>query len=164
MDQHTDILNLSKTSVSEAITSLKNISNNLSPHMLEKFGLISAITSFIEPLKKLSRINFIIESNLSLRLPAIVEISLYRIINECINNSLKHSNSNEISIVLNIFGNHLNLIYKDNGKGFDVKTAMETQPGMGLHNIQNRITTLGGKVNIQSVKNIGTEISADIPI
>ena len=164
VDQHPDILNLSMTSVTEAIITLKNISNNLSPHMLEKFGLTSALTAFVERIKKISTVKFKIDSNLKERLPLIMEISIYRIITECINNTLKHSSSTEITIKLTMADNCLNFIYADNGQGFDVKSALELQSGMGLHNIQNRIKTLGGKIIIRSIKNIGTEISAEVII
>ena len=164
VDQHPDILNLSMTSVTEAIITLKNISNNLSPHMLEKFGLTSALTAFVERIKKISTVKFKIDSNLKERLPLIMEISIYRIITECINNTLKHSSSTEITIKLTMADNCLNFIYADNGQGFDVKSALELQSGMGLHNIQNRIKTLGGKIIIRSIKNIGKEISAEVII
>lgn len=164
VDQHPDILNLSVNSLGEAIVTLKAISNNLSPHMLEKFGLISAITSFVERIKKISKVNFIIDSNVKERFPPIVEISLYRVVTECINNSLKHSEPTEISIKLFKSENNLKLMYVDNGNGFDVKSTLAVHSGMGLHNIQNRIKNLGGKINIKSGKNIGTEIAAEVTI
>jgi len=132
--------------------------------MIEKFGLLSAISAFVERLKKLTKVKFAIESNLNERLSSIIEISIYRVITECVNNSLKHSKSTEILIKLSRSDNTLNLIYADNGEGFDVKSALEVQSGMGLHNIQNRIKSLGGKINIQSRKNFGTEITAEITI
>jgi PAS domain S-box-containing protein len=164
VDEHPDILNLSINSLTEAITTLKAISNNLSPHMLEKFGLLSAIGSYVERIKKISKINFIINSNVKERFSPIVEISLYRVATECVNNSLKHSGASDITIELFKSENNLNLILADNGKGFDVKSALESRSGMGLHNIQNRIITLGGKVHIKSTKNIGTEIAVDVTI
>jgi PAS domain S-box-containing protein len=164
IEDFSDILDFSMDSVSEAINTLKSISNNLSPHMLEKFGLLSAISAFVERLKKLTKVKFAIESNLNERLSSIIEISIYRVITECVNNSLKHSKSTEILIRLSRSDNNLNLLYSDNGVGFDVKSALEVQSGMGLHNIQNRIKSLGGKINIQSKKNFGTEITAEITI
>lgn len=163
-DEHPDILDLSVASVKEAMITLKNISNNLSPHMLEKFGLLSAISSFVELIKKVSRVKFTIDSNVNDRLSPVVEISLYRIVTECINNTLKHSQSTEIVIQLRKNENTLHLVYTDNGKGFDIASAMKGHSGMGLHNIQNRINTLGGRVNFKSSGDFGTEISAEIII
>lgn len=164
IEQHPDILELSTNSVREAIVTLKNISNNLSPHMLEKFGLVSAITSFVELIKKVSSVKFVIDSNIAERLIPIVEISLYRIVTECINNTLKHSKSTEINIKLHKQDNKLKLTYSDNGQGFNIHSAMKGRSGMGLHNIQNRISTLGGKVMFESSKESGTRITAEITI
>jgi PAS domain S-box-containing protein len=164
VEDHPDILGLSVSSAGEAITTLKSISNNLSPHLLETFGLASALNSFIERIKKISDIKFNLEINLKERLPAVFEISLYRVITECINNSLKHSSATKINLKLHIAENVLSVNYSDNGKGFDVNTALNGKSGMGLYNMQNRINKLGGKINFQSIENEKTEISIEVII
>jgi PAS domain S-box-containing protein len=164
IEQHPDILSLSVSSVNEAITTLKSISNNLSPHVLENFGLVPALTSFVERIKKISQIKFNIETNLKDRLSTIIEITFYRIIIECINNTIKHSMSTDISIKLHRSDNSLIFNYMDNGNGFDIMSALESRTGMGLHNMQNRIKSLGGKINFQSIIGQGTKISAEILI
>lgn len=58
----------------------------------------------------------------------------------------------------------LNLVYFDNGKGFDVNSALQGQSGMGLYNMQNRINKLGGKINFHSVANEETKISIEVKI
>jgi PAS domain S-box-containing protein len=164
VDEHPDILGLSVSSAGEAINTLKSISNNLSPHLLEAFGLAAAVNSFVERIKRISTIKFHVDTNINERLSSVFEISIYRVITECINNSLKHSSASEISIGLNIMENMLSLVYTDNGKGFDVKKVLEGRSGMGLYNMRNRINKLGGKINFQSIPNEKTEISIEVKI
>lgn len=150
--------------INSAIRSVKEIANNLSPHILQRFGLINAITSYSDYIKETSPIDFMVSSNLKERIPGNTEIVLYRIILECINNSVKHSEAKKIIIKFNKLKQILNITYSDNGKGFDVSKAMAEGKGMGLFNMQNRIKHLGGEFKIVSNINVGTDISINLTI
>jgi PAS domain S-box-containing protein len=164
IQEHPDILNLSLNSINEAIITLKNISNNLSPHILEKFGLYSALTAYIDKVKKIKSIKFEVSVKITERLVLATEMSLYRVLTECISNSIRHSNATEINLTLWKEGKTLRFLYKDNGKGFDVSEVFESNTGMGLHNMKNRIKTLGGEIDIQSWPDNGIVIESKIPI
>lgn len=145
-----------------AIRSTKEIANNLSPHILERFGVVDAVNAYIEHIKETSDVEFIVSSNLKGRLAANVEIVLYRTILECINNSLKHSEAKKIILKFNRESNNLKIRYSDNGKGFDVEKEIAEGRGMGLFNIQSRIKHIGGEFQLTSNLNIGTDITINI--
>tara|TARA_R110001632_G_scaffold125748_1_gene239161 strand:- start:22224 stop:24017 length:1794 start_codon:yes stop_codon:yes gene_type:complete len=88
-------------------------------------------------------------------------MNLFRVIQESINNSLKHADATTISINFDKDENQLSFIIKDNGKGFDKENI---DIGNGLSNIENRISSIEGEVFINSVKNEGTSISIKVPI
>ena len=135
--------------IEEAIRSLREISNNLSPHVLNDFGLARGVQNFID---KSAAIRF--TTNLrSERFDTDVEVILYRVICELINNSLKHSGCSTIALSLAQNGSELMLDYSDNGRGFNPQAMMDC--GMGLSNIASRINSLGGTFDISSSKGKG---------
>lgn len=149
--------------INEAIRSISDISNNLSPHVLQNFGLIPALRNFIEKLDELLTLEFHLEFNLSKSYGNTIEITIYRIITELINNSIKYSNANNIHILLNDNG-PMYLKYRDDGIGFDYHSALESKKGMGLFNIQNRVKSLLGHVKFTSSKGKGFMLEIEIPV
>ncbi|NJK95266.1 MAG: hypothetical protein HC905_10435 [Bacteroidales bacterium] len=87
-----------------------------------------------------------------------VEVMFYRILLECVNNSVKHAKPENISIQLEKQNQKLLVTYTDNGKGFDVDKTLSETRGMGIFNMQNRIKLIGGEMNIRSVQGRGTRI------
>lgn len=150
--------------IEEAIRSLREISNNLSPHTLNSFGLARAVGSFINHSLALKpgsfpEIGFATDLK-NERFDSNVEVIVYRVICELINNSLKHSGAKKITLELKHGGKLLSIRYADDGKGFNTQGALDT--GMGLSNITSRINSLDGEVVIKS--SIGNGMSADIRI
>ncbi len=141
--------------IDEAIRTLREISNNLSPHVLTDFGLKRAVQNFIKRSTASSHsveINF--SSNLNqARYDTDVEVIFYRVICELINNSLKHAKCTQIKVSLQKNNFELKLEYMDNGQGFTPSAVMDF--GMGLSNISSRINSLGGSLNITSSKGNG---------
>jgi signal transduction histidine kinase len=126
--------------INESINSLKEISNKLSPHILNNFGLLKAVKSFVGklPLSGQPKIN--INSNIeNQRFTYTTEVVMYRIISELIVNSLKHADARNIYIDLFIEGKKLRLKYIDDGIGFDMNKPEYERKGMGYSNIISRI-------------------------
>lgn len=144
----------------EAISSAREIAQNLNSHILDNFGLNSAIISFIKPINANQKINIQYSSNLEdIRLIYNVEIVVYRVICELINNSLKHSQATKINISLNKHKQLLTLEYTDNGIGFDVDEVLSSQKSnMGISNIYTRIKSLKGIINIDSELGSGEKV------
>ncbi len=151
--------------INEAIKSLKEISDNLSPHILNNFGLVRALTNFTNKINvtKTIRINLLTELK-DERFDNNVEVVLYRVICELINNTIKHAMAKKITISLTKEEDYITIVYKDDGKGFDVNTVIE-QPassGMGFSNIYSRINSLKGEINIESEPKKGTLVTIKV--
>ena len=141
----------------EALTTVKEISNKLSPHLLANYGLTSAIHSFVDKLEQTSAIRIVFHSNATRRLDLEIETAVYRTIIECVNNTIKHARANNIYIFLRDSGSALHLQYQDDGIGFDLAEALTSQKGLGMVNIQNRIQNIGGKITMSSKPNHGVD-------
>lgn len=134
--------------VKEAISSTKEISNDLSPHILLNYGLDSAIHSFIDKLTHQIKIEY--NSNLkNIRFSETIETNLYRIIKELINNTLKHAKAKKIDIQLKQRADSLHLVYTDNGKGFNIDKEMHE--GIGIYSIMNRARIINGKYEFKNM-------------
>lgn len=154
-DHQKEILQNTRFVIDEAIRSVREISNNMSPQVLMDFGLAQGIRNFISRIKSLHTIEEIsFETNLyEDRFDNDVEVVLYRVVCELINNSLKHSHCSKIEVVLMLNGSTLELKYSDNGCGFDPNSA--NLKGMGMSNITSRIDSLNGVFSITSSKGKG---------
>jgi len=140
----------------DALNTIKEISNNLSPHILRNYGLIVAINTFIEKLKFTIDIKITIDIPSDKRFNEIIELSIYRVLTELINNTLNYSEASSIVISIILESEKfIRIKYADNGKGFDVQKTMEQRKGNGLSNIHMRIQNIGGKVQIISSEGKG---------
>ncbi|MEG1405718.1 MAG: histidine kinase [Alistipes sp.] len=149
-----EILDNTTYVIDEAIRSLREISNNLSPHVLNDFGLARGVQNFIAKSAAMHEAKIRFTTNLrNERYDSDVEVIMYRVICELINNSLKHSGCTAINLSLSQNNNHLALDYTDNGRGFDPQAMMDC--GMGLSNIASRINSLGGTLDLVGSKGKG---------
>lgn len=143
------ILEKTDHAIDEAILATKEISNNLSPHVLEHFGLEKAIKTFTNNIVIPDEMEIIISSNLNgKRYNYNIEVVLYRIIGELVSNTLKHAKASMIEISLYNYPRKLELFYSDNGIGFNIENQEYT--GMGLSNIKSRVKSLDGEIVIKS--------------
>ena len=131
--------------IEEAIRSLREISNNLSPHVLNDFGLARGVQNFIDKSAAMHDVKIRFTTNL--------RTERYDTDVELINNSLKHSGCRAINLSLSQNGSELALDYSDDGRGFNPQAMMDC--GMGLSNIASRINSLGGTFDIASAKGKG---------
>uniref|UniRef100_UPI0032170E70 sensor histidine kinase n=1 Tax=uncultured Draconibacterium sp. TaxID=1573823 RepID=UPI0032170E70 len=147
----------------EAILTLKEISNNLSPHLLKNYGLIKALDTFINQLLINSEIQVELTSNIKLkRYSYDLEINVFRIVTELLNNSLNHGSPTKIEVNIKENADCLEIEYYDNGKGFN--THKIDLPGMGLENIRSRIKSLNGYCLLDSELGKGIRAHIQIPV
>lgn len=152
--------------IDDAIQTVKEISNNLSPRILINMGLIPALKHLIHQInetKKLS-IEFIFDHES--RGNQQIEITLYRIISELLNNTIKYAHANRVIINLshNDLSNHLFLTYSDNGDGFNFNKVIENKKGMGINNMMQRISTLNGFINFDTEEGKSLTVKIDLPL
>ncbi len=160
INESSDIEILKNTNhlVNEAINTIKDISNNLSPHILENFGLSSAIGAFTTKINQTRAVEIDFKTNMeNNRLDPDKEVVIYRAVCELINNSIQHSGASSIEIELNKHEKFVTLQFSDNGRGFDLsKLSKEDTKGMGLSNIETRVRTVEGVFILESSPGRGT--------
>jgi signal transduction histidine kinase len=165
-DQTRKILRNTDMVIDEAIKSIREISNNLSPHILNNFGLNKAMRNFINKinLSDTIKINFVsnIEGD---RFESNTEVVLYRVICELINNTLKHAGATSIKISLEKQADMITCQYKDNGQGFDMnEISLTSHSGMGYSNMVTRINSLKGTFIMEAEIGKGTKAIINVPI
>lgn len=142
----TNILSKIELTINESIQSISEISNKLSPHILQNFGVTAAVGSFVDKINDLRKVKINLVTDWNGRLEENIEVTLYRVIIELINNSLKHSEADDIQILIRK-DRAIRLIFSDNGKGCNIKEAMGRKKGMGLFNMINRVKSLNGTID-----------------
>jgi signal transduction histidine kinase len=153
-----EILQNTNHLVNEAISTIKEVSNNLSPHVLSNFGLSSAISAFSAKINQTKAIEIYFKSNMEgERLENDKEVVIYRAVCELINNSILHSGASHIDIELHKHEKFVTLHFSDNGRGFDTsKLEKEDNKGMGISNIETRVKSIDGVFILESTPGKGT--------
>jgi signal transduction histidine kinase len=162
--QHVD---QTKQMLDDTISSVRRISRDLMPATLEKFGLVHALTELCERFQSTSGISiqFSEEGNYN-PLDKNRELMIFRIVQELLNNAIKHANASQIDVLLKEEENLL-VIVKDNGVGFDARGIINDRnsgKGLGLFNIQNRAQLLKGKLEYDSEIKQGSKTTLTLPI
>lgn len=154
---------LGLTFLNDAIVETRNIAYNLMPKSLEQFGLINSVTTLINSVKKSVDFNISLSENIGeKRLDKHLEINMYRITQEILNNAIKHSKAKKLSFQYQVYDKELIFTYEDDGVGFIYNNKKTV--GAGLGNIKNRVTSMSGFISINSGKNKGTSISIELII
>jgi len=154
----------SMKAIDEAIMSIKEIANNISPHILRNFGLISGINSLANKINDTKSVSIRFSTGISERFDENMESSLFRIVAELVNNTIKHASADKIYIDMNKTDSDLILIYSDDGIGFQIEKALDKKMCRGLSNILNRVKSLGGETELDSAPDKGFNVFIRIPI
>jgi signal transduction histidine kinase len=138
-----------------AIENARKIAHNLLPPVLEKFGLQAAVEELVLDFEKTKtvEINYTNTVDFS-HTNAEVQLNIFRIVQELINNSLKHGKATKIDIAFKPLHNKVQCMYSDNGIGFETNNLQKNK-GLGMRNIESRIQFLNGQYDINSEKNNG---------
>ncbi len=148
--------------IDEAVRSLRELSNNMNPNVLTNFGLARAVSSFINKLSAFSAVQVHFSTNLQeRRFDPDVEVILYRVVCEVVNNSLKHASASHIDLALMLTpADEITIFFEDDGVGFVPEEVLNrAEGGMGLSNIFSRISSLKGDIQIDSAPGKGTRIN-----
>ena len=148
--------------VDESCKEIRSVSHQVMPNALLKSGLINAVREFLDKIdNRIIKINLHTEG-LQERLDSNTETVLYRVIQECVNNVIRHSGANNLDIALIKDADGIAATVEDNGKGFDTADQKKFE-GIGLKNISSRVTFLKGTVDFDSSPGKGTLVAIHIP-
>ncbi len=170
VDQASDQPEVIKAEVAEMERTLNNVQEelhrlamSLHPASLDYLGLIAAIRQHIEAFSEKHNLEVAFEVvDFGHRLPADVESTLYRIVQESLTNVARHAQATKADILLSDRGEKLILVVEDNGIGFDMEKAMEKKR-LGLNSIRERVEMLNGKLVVESLPGKGTTLVVEVP-
>ncbi len=149
----------------ESCEEIRRVSHNLSTGLVSSLGLKFALEEFCDSINSIGTLKCSCQMyGLDQRLGGEMEIGIYRIIQESVNNSLKHAKAQNISIQINGLENEFNVIIEDDGIGFEIEKIQKQGSGIGLHNLNLRAEKLGGSYTIDSKLGRGTTVIIEMPL
>jgi two-component system, NarL family, sensor kinase len=150
--------------IDDSVKEVRSVSHNMMPNVLIKLGLASAVREFILKIGNLPDLKVDLEIvGMNQRLNEQTETVLYRVIQEIVNNIIKHSKANHIGLQLIKDEAEITVLIEDNGVGFDTSKINESK-GIGLKNIISRIEFLNGTVHFDSTPGHGTNVIIEVPM
>lgn len=149
--------------IKDSISQLREICFDASPNVLSEYGLVKGVEELVS---RTQTSELVVDFNYSRPFPKLyksLEVAMFRIIQEFINNSIKHSEAKRVEISITRYHDHIVLNLYDDGKGFVLKDLM-IYSGQGLKNIKSRVNSFHGRVEFTSEKNKGTAFNISFPI
>ncbi|MBV6647422.1 MAG: tetratricopeptide repeat protein, partial [Cyclobacteriaceae bacterium] len=164
-DERQVVFDTSAQVLSDMYDELKNICFDLMPETLIKYGLASALKEFTNRINSLDKIFIELDVfGLESRLSEVLEISLYRICQEWINNILKYSDASKVTIQITTDQKELTLMIEDDGMGFD-KAILQDSDGNGWKNLQGRVSIIKGQLELETTPGVkGNSLIVDAPV
>ena len=157
-EQYEHVFNL----LDETVTEVRRISHDMVRGTLSQFGLVRALEDLRSAVHAPGKLNVTMSVfGMDERLEQNLEIAVYRMVQECVSNAMKHAHAKELSVQLTRTAGSLNIIVEDDGTGFDMSIVSE---GMGMGNIRERAQAHGGAVLVDSRPGHGTTVSIDLPL
>jgi len=155
----------SKELTQDVLSDIRRVSRDLYPWQIEKLGLNAALIDLIKTTESVTDILLTYDID---PLDEFVDrersLQVYRIVQECLNNLMKHSNARSARITLHRIDDQLQLIVQDNGNGFDYKVQLNNSKSLGLMTLKDRIQTLNGKLEIESAIGKGSRFAFSFPV
>lgn len=158
-DDQVEVFNSALEMLDSSITELRRVAHNLMPESLMRYGLNSAISDFCNSIDKVSYHFYGAEKRIDEKL----EVAAFRIVNELVNNALKHANASKIDVQLVQEQERISITVYDDGRGFDPKSIDRSKPG-GLNNIESRVLSFNGRIDLFSAVGKGTEVSVEFKL
>lgn len=152
-----------KELLEESIQEVRSVSAELRPRILEDFGLETALQELLKHARK-PDLKWQFHTTGLKRLPAETEVAVYRMVQELVNNVLRHANATRATLEITGSRHLLTITVKDNGIGFDEKSTLLKATGIGLNSIRNRVKLLNGEFSLETAPGAGTLASIEIEL
>jgi signal transduction histidine kinase len=149
--------------IDDTINRIRKIAKNLMPISLESKGLVAAIDEFLLTLQENSDIRIEFTYDELPELNKDQKINLFRVVQEVLHNTIKHSKATDVYIHLGTYNDNITLNFKDNGIGFDYITALRESKGIGLRSLKSRTEIMGGNLTVDSKISSGTLQKFEFP-
>jgi two-component system, NarL family, sensor histidine kinase UhpB len=166
-EPHRQVLAL-RTLAEQTLDEIRNLALSLRPTVLDDLGLPSAVRWYAKSTAEKAGFRLSLELlGLEERLPSRVETAVFRIVQEALANVAKHAQAQEVLIRLERSDHQISLLIRDDGQGFNVGKVLSSRnrgAGLGIFGIEERVTILGGKWELQSEAGRGTELRVTIPL
>jgi len=143
---------------------MREISNNLMPSVLLRKGLVPAIQEYINKIGTTTGMDTHFSHDLPGTISQEQQINLYRIMQEVVHNAVKHSGAKRLEVSLKEKSGTIELLVKDNGRGFDYGIMKHESAGFGLRSLRNRTELMGGQMIVETKKHIGSAFLFEIPV
>lgn len=153
--------------IKHTLQQVRNLSLDLRPSLLDDFGLVPTLRWYLDRQTRLASFATRFETNLETRLPAELEVTCFRVVQEALTNVMRHAQAGKVSIELNQYPTIIELIIQDDGVGFDPQSALKEAIGgasLGLLSMEERVILAGGQITITSQPGHGTNIQVLFPI
>lgn len=146
----------------ETVVEVRRISHDMVRGTLSQFGLVRALEDLRSAVHTPGKLNVVLSMfGMEERLEQNLEIAVYRMVQECVSNVMKHAQATELSVQLTRTSAVLNILVEDDGRGFD---PAGSSGGLGMANIRERAAAYKGSVNVDSRPGRGTTVSIDVPL
>ena len=148
----------------ETLEQVRLLSRQLRPSVLDDLGLVAALKRYADEFSQgHPQFSADLHSDLTERLPPLVETTLYRIVQEAMTNAARHSGGSAVSVLLTRYDGHVRAIVEDDGSGFDVEQARRAGRSVGIHGMAERAELVGGHLEIESSDD-GTTVYVEVPL
>ena len=149
--------------MSEISTDVQALSHDLHSSKLEYLGVAAGMKSWCKEFSERQKLEIDFRSEVPSALPLEVGLSLFRVLQEALNNVIKHSAVRRVEVQLREDSGEIHLVISDMGRGFDIEAALQGK-GLGLTSMRERVRLLNGTIAIESKPNGGTTIRVRVPL
>ena len=143
---------------------MRRLSHELRPLILDGLGLVPALEFLAQGVARRAGLVVEVRGPDDVRLPPPVELALYRVVQEALNNAVRHAHAQHVGVVVTCEAARVQCEVHDDGVGFDPGAAADARRGMGLVNMRERISALAGRLDIDSEPGTGTRVVIEVPL
>ncbi|MBS1946224.1 MAG: sensor histidine kinase [Bacteroidetes bacterium] len=162
--QDEEIISRASKRIDEIIKSMRQISYNLLPNTLQRNGLNEALREFVKDIQSRHNMQVHLYFPKEVSFAKEKEIHVFRIVQEMLHNVLKHANAKNLYISITEENGNLQVMVKDDGRGFDLEKSKKESKGLGLKSLESRIEMLNGQLNFESFPNKGASYFLKLPL
>ncbi len=154
-----------KDNISKAMTDLRDLAKGMSSDRIKLLGLFDSVVQEASRINKVGRLQVdVVSSGNKLEPEHQKQLVLFRVIQECFQNIIKHAQANNVLVTFTYQLDSFDVLIKDDGIGFEYHPGSPASEGLGLMNIINRIHLVGGEVTLNSTPGVGTTVKLTVPL